>query len=81
MAFDIQGRGEAVIVRTYGGRPVVRFIWEARPAGFIVTEQPGDNAVAVGIPASDVFIYEEAAGEAISRGASVNWGKMQALRH
>lgn len=73
-------RGAPVIVRTYGGRPEVRFLWEERPAGFIVTEQPGDGRRAVGIPASDVFRYDAVAAASIVSGGGLDWFGLRPLR-
>jgi hypothetical protein len=80
MSTVLYDRGTPVIVRTYGGRPAIRFLWETRRAGFVVTERPGDDTLAVGIPAGDVFAFDPLAEEAIACGHGLEWERLTQLR-
>lgn len=58
----MMNRGDRVLVRTYGGYPCVRRLWDATRYACIVAEEAayermlaGDVSGGVGVPAEDVF--------------------------
>lgn len=82
-------RGEKVIVRAWGNRPLVRVIWDVCKDSVLVTNEHGLAALEsgnggpmpIGFSFSDVFVYEdvkaEAAMSAYASGMSPQWGSLQ----
>lgn len=66
-------RGEKIIVRAWGDRPLVRVIWDMQDQSVLITNeiafaalQAGhDGPMPIGFPFSDAFIYEEDKAEKI----------------
>lgn len=77
--------GETVVVRSFGGVPLVRKVWElGEDVVYLVTEDnfnlltKGDlRAIGpIGFPKEDVFIFDTKYAESISRSIP-NWGNFR----
>ena len=70
-------KGEKVILRAFGERPVVRLVWRISDGMVLVTDEAGFAAlqagmgadiIPIGSPLNDVFAYDgEAAAEILNR--------------
>ena len=85
-------RGEKIIVRAYGNRPLVRVIWDVCGDSVLVTNEHGITSLEagnggpmpIGFPFSDVFVYEEDDAEKImgvyASGGSPQWRALRQFR-
>ncbi|MCH7922259.1 MAG: hypothetical protein IH975_04390 [Nitrospinae bacterium] len=84
-------KGKRIIVRAYGNKPLVRFIWEAKEKVVFVTneEQLGklvkgakDALMPVGFPPEDVFEHDPLWIGALEdgNGDQPNWSKLKLWR-
>ena len=82
-------RGEMVIIRAYGGVPLVRRFWEANDRVIYITNDEqlrllmnGEKAVSpIGFPKKDVFKFDRKIAHSISTTSSdeFDWGKLTPL--
>ena len=82
-------RGELVVVRAFGGQPLVRRVWAADASTvYICGEQEfqrrlsGDETVwPVGFPREDVFIYDPSLAALLTESlAATSWGGWEQLK-
>lgn len=81
-------RGEKVIVRTLGGRPVVGMIWEADESTVYVTDKANlhrllvgeEAALPIGFPREDVFEYNADKARAIEQPRRTDKWDWESLR-
>lgn len=79
-------RGDKVIVRSFGNRPLVRRVWGADEHGVYISAEGeyqklsrGEEALSpVGFPREDVFSFdpELAAVMELDDGALMDWGRL-----
>ena len=85
-------KGEKVILRAFGERPVVRLVWRISDGMVLVTDEAGFAAlqagmgadiIPIGFPLNDVFAYDgEAAAEILNRyieGSPIEWQKLSPI--
>lgn len=81
-------RGDRVIVRSFGGRPLVRRVWAADEHGvYISAEQEfqkltrGEEALApVGFPRADVFAFDPEVAAMVEHSGAISEGEWERLR-
>ncbi|KXK05384.1 MAG: hypothetical protein UZ03_NOB001000882 [Nitrospira sp. OLB3] len=85
-------RGEKIIVRAWGGRPLVRVVWDVCGESVLVTDEQGleslmagnDAPMPIGFPFNDVFAYEDSeAGKvlgAYAAGRSPQWSDLHRFK-
>jgi hypothetical protein len=74
-----------VIVRAFGGKPLVRAVLEMMPGGVLVCMPEHADAIRrgelsrplVGFPNEDVFLYD---AQAIGVAGNVNWERLAHMR-
>ncbi|MGH8071786.1 MAG: hypothetical protein ACRERE_42435 [Candidatus Entotheonellia bacterium] len=72
-------RGEKVIVRAFGGEPLVRLIWDVYPDAIDICDEggyqrllTGESWIPIGFPRRDVFRYDPGVIERLTREWRVN---------
>lgn len=79
-------RGEYVIVRTYGGRPLIRRVRAVGENVIYITndqqlkllmEDAGDAIGPIGFPKEDVFRYDPKMLELINNTQNITWDKLK----
>lgn len=73
--------GEIVVVRTFGGRPAIRRVWEVKGDVVMITTEEGhktkNSSLVIGFPIRDVFKADDRMLQAVknSREESImDWG-------
>ena len=77
-------RGEMVLVRTFGDRPVVRRVWDsAKGLIYICSDKQfdmmangEDSPPPIGFPANDVYCYDEVSKKFLSSDGHMDWTKL-----
>lgn len=79
-------RGDKVIVRSFGDRPLVRRVWSADELGVYISAEGeyqklsrGEEALSpVGFPREDVFTFDSEVAAVAERedGALMDWGRL-----
>ena len=60
-------RGEIVIIRAFGGQPLIRRIWEIDNKVVYVTDDSRQNLISLGFPREDVFKYDPKIAESMEQ--------------
>lgn len=77
-----------VIVRAFGGRPLVRAVLEIMPGGVLVCmpehaesiRRGEQTAPLVGFPKDDVFRYDRSAAQTIGSAGKVDWDRLSPMK-
>jgi len=79
-------RGEYVIVRAYGGRPLIRRVWDVGEKVVYITndqqlklliEGAGNAIGPIGFPKEDVFRYDREIVELLNDKQNFTWDKLK----
>jgi hypothetical protein len=85
-------RGEKIIVRAWGDRPLVRVVWDicdqtvlvTNEEGLVLLENGAEAPMPIGFRFCDVFIYDEDRVEKIMKayvtGDQLKWESLQRFR-
>ena len=77
-------KGELVILRTYGGQPLVRRVFEITDKAVFVTDDARkDGLISVGIPRDDVFEYDPnlaANADQLFKSGKWDWKKLKPFK-
>jgi len=72
-------KGELVIIRAFGGQPLLRRIWEIDNKVVYVTDDSKKDLISLGFPREDVFKYDSdlaVSMEALYKSKKWDWNKL-----
>ena len=81
-------RGEKVILRAFGGQPLVRVVWEVLDSSVLITDESGLKSLAaacgampIGFRFEDVFAFEEELARKLTEnyngGSHLHWDQLE----